>query len=489
MGRLEQFSAAAEDLGTVLRYISFATVVPLVVTVYFNEWDMVVPMLTVPLLLFLIGTTFICIPKGNKEPQLSHALFSVALIWIICTAVSAVPFTIGINMPYLDAFFEAMSGWTDTGMTMIDNLDEVPCTLLFWRSLMEWLGGLGIVAFTVVMLSRTSLNPSRFYRSEARSEAFVPSAMQQGIEMWKIYLVLTVAAIAFICLSGIPLWDAVNIAMTAISTGGFTIHTEGLAYYDNPVLEMLIIPVMIAGAIPFKIYYFMYYKRKFSLVKDAETSLLFALIMLGFAVLLFDLLYFNRMEVFESIRYAIFMAVSGITSTGFQTTSPGVWAPATTLFLAVLMFIGGSSGNTAGGIKLSRASMAYRGIVWWIKRSFKSANVIIPFRIGRRIISKTDAELEVSKNMLIIFLYIGVIFVSAILVMHFEPLASDSSEVIFDVISASCNNGISTGFISPELTPMSKILFIFAMWIGRLEIIPVIVFFMYIFRGFHGDIK
>ncbi|MBQ4415783.1 MAG: TrkH family potassium uptake protein [Methanomicrobium sp.] len=489
MGRLEQFSAAAEDLGTVLRYISFATAVPILVTIYYEEWDMVMPMLTAPLLLFLIGTTFICIPKGNKEPQLSHALFSVAFIWIICAAISAVPFTLGINMPYLDAFFEAMSGWTDTGMTMITNLDEIPNTLLFWRSLMEWLGGLGIVAFTVVMLSRTSLNPSRFYRSEARTEAFVPSAIQQGVEMWKIYVVLTVAAIAFICISGIPIWDAVNIAMTAISTGGFTIHTEGLAYYDNPLLEMLIIPVMIAGAIPFKIYYFMYYKRKFSFVKDAETSLLLALIMIGFAVLLFDLFYFSRMEVFESLRYSIFMAVSGITSTGFQTTSPGVWAPATTLFLAVLMFIGGSSGSTAGGIKLSRASMAYRGIVWWIRRSFKSANVIIPFRIGHRIISKTDAELEVSKNMLVIFLYIGVIFVSAILVMHFEPLASDSSEVIFDVISASCNNGISTGFISPELTPMSKILFIFAMWIGRLEIIPVIVFFMYIFRGFHGDIK
>ncbi|MBQ3717902.1 MAG: TrkH family potassium uptake protein [Methanomicrobium sp.] len=489
MGRLEQFSAAAEDLGTVLRYISFATAVPILVTIYYEEWDMVMPMLTAPLLLFLIGTTFICIPKGNKEPQLSHALFSVAFIWIICAAISAVPFTLGINMPYLDAFFEAMSGWTDTGMTMITNLDEIPNTLLFWRSLMEWLGGLGIVAFTVVMLSRTSLNPSRFYRSEARTEAFVPSAIQQGVEMWKIYVVLTVAAIAFICISGIPIWDAVNIAMTAISTGGFTIHTEGLAYYDNPLLEMLIIPVMIAGAIPFKIYYFMYYKRKFSFVKDAETSLLLALIMIGFAVLLFDLFYFSRMEVFESLRYSIFMAVSGITSTGFQTTSPGVWAPATTLFLAVLMFIGGSSGSTAGGIKLSRASMAYRGIVWWIRRSFKSANVIIPFRIGHRIISKTDAELEVSKNMLVIFLYIGVIFVSAILVMHFEPLASDSSEVIFDVISASCNNGISTGIISPELTPMSKILFIFAMWIGRLEIIPVIVFFMYIFRGFHGDIK
>ena len=489
MGRLEQFSAAAEDLGTVLRYISFATVAPIGFTVYYKEWDMIVPMLTVPLLLYLIGTTFVCIPKGNKEPQLSHALFSVAFIWIICAAISAVPFTLGINMPYLDAFFEAMSGWTDTGMTMIDNLDTVPYTLLFWRSLMEWLGGLGIVAFTVVMLSRTSLNPSRFYRSEARSEAFVPSAMQQGIEMWKIYVVLTIAAIAFICISGIPLWDAVNIAMTAISTGGFTVHTEGLAYYDNPLLEMLIIPVMIAGALPFKIYYFMYYKREYGFRKDMEALLLFSLILLGFAVLLFDLLYFNQMNIFDSVRYAIFMAAAGITSTGFQTTSPGVWAPATILFLAVLMFIGGSSGSTAGGIKLSRAGMAYRGIVWWIKRSFKSANVIIPFRIGKRVISKTDAELEVSKNMLVIFLYILVIFVSAILVMHFEPLASDSSEVIFEVISASCNNGISTGFVSSELTPMSKILFIFAMWIGRLEIVPVIVFFMFMFKGFIGDIK
>ncbi len=486
MGRLEQFSAAAEDLGNVLRYISIATCVPLVVTLIYQEWDMIAPMLTVPLILFLIGTAFISIPKGKKEPQLSHALFSVAFIWIICAAVSAVPFTLGINMPYMDAFFEAMSGWTDTGISMIDNLETVPYTLIFWRSLMEWLGGLGIVAFTVVMLSRTSLNPSRFYRSEARSEVFIPSVMQQGLEMWKIYLVLTAGAIGIILLSGIPAWDAVNIALTAISTGGFTIHNEGLAFYDNALLEMLIIPVMIAGALPFKIYYFMYYKRKVNLFKDNESKLLFTLILVGFVVLLFDLLYFNRMDSYDSIRHAIFMAVSGITSTGFQTTSPGVWAPVTILFLAVLMFIGGSSGSTSGGIKLSRASMAYLGIVWWLKRSFKSTNVIVPFRIGKKIISKGDAELEISKNMLVIFLYIFIIFVSAILVMHFEPLASDSSAVLFDVISASCNNGISTGFVNSDLTPLSKIVFIFAMWIGRLEIIPVIVFFMCIFKGFDG---
>ena len=486
MGRLEHFSAAAEDLGNVLRYISFATVVPVFVSVYYQEWDMVAPMLTVPLLLFLIGTVFITIPKGDKEPQLSHALCSVACIWIICAAVSAVPFTLGIDMPYLDAVFEAMSGWTDTGISMIDDVDAVPYTILFWRSLMEWLGGLGIVAFTVVMLSRTSLNPSRFYRSEGRSEAFVPSATRQGIEMWKIYLVLTAASILLILLSGIPVWDAVNIALTAISTGGFTVHSAGLAYYDNPILEMLIIPVMIAGALPFKIYYLMYYKRKVSLFRDEESILLFTLLLLGFMIILFDLLFLSRMDIYDSVRYSIFMAVSGITSTGFQTTSPGLWAPVTILVLGVLMFIGGSSGSTAGGIKLSRASIAYSGIVWWLKRSFKSQNVIIPFRIGNKTISKNDAELEISKHMLIIFLYIFVIFISAILIMHFEPMASDSSDVLFDVISATCNNGLVTGIINNELTPLSKIVLILAMWIGRLEIIPVIVFFMSIFKEVDG---
>lgn len=484
MNRLAQFSIIADDLGNVFRFISVGTCIPIIVSLIYGEWDMILPMALVPLILFVFGTLLLQLPENPREAKLSQALFSVAFIWLVCALVGAVPFTLGLGMPYLDAVFEAMSGWTDTGLTMIGDVDSVPYTLLFWRSLMQWLGGLGIVAFTIVMLSRTGMNPSRFYRSEGRSEAFMPSIVEQGLNMWKIYLILTFISVLFILISGVPVWDAVNIAMAAIATGGFSVHTDGIPFYNNPLLEMLIIPVMIAGALPFKIYYLSYYKRKISFFHDEQPWLLFFLILLGFVVITLDLLLFNGLEGIDAVRQGLFMATAAVTSTGFQVSSPAVWAPVSVLFLVLLVFIGGSSGSTAGGIKLSRVALAYRGIKWWFRRIFVSGKVVVPFRYSGKIIPKAEAEAEVSRNMLIIILYLLVIFFSAIIIMHFESPMVDTSNIIFEIVTAICNNGISTGFVTSDMTPYSKIVFIFIMWIGRLEVLPVIVFFMGLIKGF-----
>jgi trk system potassium uptake protein TrkH len=484
MNRLEQFSIIADDLGTVFRFLSVGTVFPLFIALYYREWDMLIPMGLVPVALFTLGTILLNFPENKREAKVSQALFSVAFIWLVCAFIGAIPFIIGMDMPYLDAVFESMSGWTDTGITMIRDVDATPHTLLFWRSLMQWMGGLGIVAFTVVMLSRTGLNPSRFYRSEGRSEAFMPSVVQQGLQMWKIYLILTGISIIVILISGVPLWDALNIAMTGIATGGFSVHTAGIPYYDNALLEVLIIPVMIAGALPFKIYYTLYYRKKTGFFKDEQIKLLFMLMLIGCTIITADLIMYRGLEGFEALRKGVFMAVAGATSTGFQTAPVNLWAPVTVLILIFLMFIGGSSGSTAGGIKLSRAAMAYRGILWWFRRSYISCKVIVPFRYGGKIIPKAQAETEVSRNILIIILYMLTIFIAMILIMHFETPNHDTSMVLFDVVSAICNNGISTGFAGPDLSPFSKIVFIFVMWIGRLEIFAVIMFFMGLFKGF-----
>lgn len=484
MNRLEQFSIIADDLGTVFRFISIGTVFPLLIALYYQEWDMLIPMALVPVVLFVLGTILLHFPENKREAKVSQALFSVAFIWLVCAFVGAIPFTIGVDMPYLDAVFESMSGWTDTGITMLPDVDSTPYTLLFWRSLMQWLGGLGIVAFTVVMLSKTGLNPSRFYRSEGRTEAFMPSVVQQGLQMWKIYLILTGISILVILFSGVPLWDAVNIAMVAIATGGFSVHTGGIPYYNNALLEMLIIPVMIAGALPFKIYYTMYYRKKSGFLKDEQIKLLLMLILIGCVIITADLIMYRDLSGFDALRKGLFMAVAGSTSTGFQTASVNLWAPVTVITLIFLMFIGGSSGSTAGGIKLSKAAMAYRGILWWFRRSYVSSKVIVPFRYGGKIIPKAQAETEVSRNLIIILLYIMTIFIAMVLIMHFETPDHDTSMVLFDVVSASCNNGISTGFAGPDLSPFSKIVYILIMWIGRLEIFPVIMLFMGLFKGF-----
>jgi trk system potassium uptake protein TrkH len=485
MDRVEQFSIIAPDIGNIFRYMSAATALPLVVAGIYREWDMVLPMASVPAVLFLLGTLLVRVPRREREAPLSAALMAVALIWLIIALVSALPFTLGLGVSYLDAVFEAMSGWTDTGLTMMRSVEDLPRTLLFWRSLMQWLGGIGIIAFTVAMASRTGLTQFRLYRSEGRSEALMPSVVATGMEMWKIYLVLTAVSIGLILLSGIPLWDAVNIALVAIATGGFSVHSQGIPFYNNPFLEILIVPVMIAGALPFKLYYLLYRRKGVRFFDDQQARLLVMLVALGIFVIAWDLVTLAGTDIPTAVRQALFMSAAAVTSTGFQVASPNEWASVTVLFLAMLMVIGGASGSTAGGIKLSRVVLGLESLVWWFRRMFVSGKVLVPFKYDGRVIPKNVAELEVSRNMLIIMLYFLTIFVATILVMHLQPTAFDSSNVIFEVVTAMCNNGISTGFVSPDMTDPAKVLFIMVMWIGRLEIIPVIMLVMGVFKGFN----
>jgi trk system potassium uptake protein TrkH len=484
MDRIEWFSIIARDIGSIFRFVSVATAVPLVVAVIYREWDMILPMASVPTVLFLLGTLLVRIPHEDREAPLSAALMAVALIWLIMALVSGLPFHLGIGVPYLDGVFEAMSGWTDTGLTVMRSIDEMPRTLLFWRSLMQWLGGLGIVAFTVAMASRSGLTQFRLYRSEGRSEALMPSVVATGIEMWKIYVVLTIASIGLILLSGVPVWDAVNIALVAIATGGFSVHAEGIPFYNNPLLEILIVPVMIAGALPFKVYYLIYRRRGARFIDDQQARLLFVLIAIGIVVITWDLVTLNAVELPTAVHQAFFMTATAATTTGFQIVSPNEWASVTVLFLAMLMVIGGSSGSTAGGIKLSRVVLGFQSLVWWFRRMFVSGKVLVPFRYEGRVIPKNIADLEISRNMLVIMLYLLIIFASTILVMHLQPTSFDSSNVIFDVTSAMSNTGVSTGFVSPDMDSAAKVLFIFVMWIGRLEVIPVIMLFTGLLKRF-----
>ncbi len=182
----------------------------------------------------MLGFLLTRIPEREREPPLSIALGSVALIWLVASLIGALPFVLGIGMPYTDAVFEAMSGWTSTGLTLIPDVDAVPRTILFWRSLTQWVGGIGIVAFTLALASRSSLTSFRLYRSEGRSETLMPSVVATAVQMWRIYLFLTAAGVGLILFSGVSLWDAINISMTAIATGGFSVHSAGIMYYQNP---------------------------------------------------------------------------------------------------------------------------------------------------------------------------------------------------------------------------------------------------------------
>ncbi len=479
MTRYRQLAIIAPDIGQLFLFIGLFACLPLLVGLLYDEVSSLLPMASAPFGFLVVGLLLASVPRVEGEVRVSVALSTVALIWLVAALIGALPFTFGLGMPYTDSVFEAMSGWTSTGLSMIVSVDAVPHTFLFWRSLTQWVGGLGIVAFTVAMASRSGLTQFRLYRSEGRSETFLPSVVATGMQMWEIYVVLTLLGTGLVLVSGVPLWDAVNIAMTAISTGGFSVHSAGILYYDSPLLEMLVIPIMLAGALPFKLYYLLAHRRRFGILDDQQALLLFALVLLGCAVVTYDLVALSGTPLPSALRQGIFMTVSGITCTGFQNANPLDWPGVTVLFLAALMLIGGSAGSTAGGIKLARVILAVETLRWWFRRLFIGWRGRVTFRHDGKPIQEHLAEYEVSKNLLVAILFMLVVTAATLLLLHIGPATGyDSGDVIFEVISAISNVGISTRYVGPAMSPAAKWLFIIVMWAGRLEIVPVIVLAM-----------
>lgn len=482
MRRLTHLSTIIADLGDIFVFVAPVTSVPLVIAVLFAEWDMLLPMAAVPAIFFLLGFIFRSLPRSERGVRLSTALCSVALFWFFCAMVSAVPFMLGLQMNVTDAIFEGMAGWTGTAFSLIPTVDSAPRTLLFWRSYMQWISGLGIIAFSLTTASTIGLFPSKIFRTESRDEALLPSVIATGRSLWKIYGFLTFMAIGLVLFSGLSLWESVNLALAAISSGGFCIHQQGILYYNSLILELLLIPLMIAGALPFKLYFLILENRRLSLFRDEQVRLFLALLGIGIAVLTYDLMFFEDLGFFLALEQALFMAVSAITTTGFQIANPHALASVMLLFLAMITFIGGCSGSTAGGVKLSRITLAIRALVWWFRRLFVSGKVLTPFKIEGRIIPKETAELEAAKNMLVIILSVLTIFVATLAIHQFHLTSFSLTEVVFEVVSAFSTSGISTGYVSPDMPVISKWIFIGVMWIGRLEVIPVVMLFMALVR-------
>jgi trk system potassium uptake protein TrkH len=274
MKRIDNIAMIAHDIGLIFEFLGVVSLLPFLVLAIFGEWDMFLPMASVPLVFIVCGGLISRISYTDVEPSFSGTLVAVAFSWFAIALIGALPFVFGLHMSYTDSIFEAMSGWTGTGFSMITSLDTTPKTLLFWRSFTQWIGGIGIIAFGISLQRKTRVSLFRLYRAEGREEELISPVASTSRRMWMIYLVLTFAFTGLIMLAGIPLWDSLNLVMVAIATGGFMVHSGGLAYYNNPLLEILLIPVMLAGAVPFKIFFLLYYGKVRQMFRDKTVKVL-----------------------------------------------------------------------------------------------------------------------------------------------------------------------------------------------------------------------
>lgn len=420
---------------------------------------------------------------GNINPELKHAMIIAAVAYLIVPAISMIPFMTVANMSPLDAFFESISGWTGSGFSMISSPETASPMVQFWRSVTQWIGGLGVIVLMVTILIRPGTSTYMLYQSEAHKDKIHPSIRSTIKTIWALYIVLTVCGFLLLYAAGMPVWDAMNTAMTAIGTGGFSIYADSLAAYNNILIELVILPIIIAGALPFVVIYRMFSKGPGSLLKNIQVRMFFIIIMIGVAILTIQNYFFYN-DIVSSFRYSAFQFISAITSAGFQTTDLSGWTQPALLIMSVAMVIGGCAGSTSSGIKIARAIFLGDQIKLWFARVLRSKSAIAVIKIGNKRVTEDLVAAELTEATFISFLWVVAVIISVFIMANIVGPTYDLSHVIFEVSSALGNVGITCGLINPELSALGKIVFIFDMWIGRLEIIPVMLLARYVLKGF-----
>ncbi|GAB7119593.1 hypothetical protein JCM9743_20570 [Natrinema sp. JCM 9743] len=312
----------------------------------------------------------------------------------------------------LDAVFESISGFTGTGLTMAAVEEKLPRSLHWWRSFTEWIGGVGVIVLTVAILARPGSGSLTLYESEARSEKTHPSIINTVIEIWRIYLGLTLASIALFAIVGMPLWDAINHGMTGIATGGFSVHADSIGHYGRPLIEYAVVPVMVVGSIAFPIHYLIVKGELRNFYADLQTRWVFLWFGLGSLALTTVLALNGRYSTLEeAFRVSLFQFVSATSNTGFGTATVGagaerVWTAGPVLVTCLGMLTGGAAGSTVSGLKLIRVITLVKGTLWQISSVFVPDTAVRHVQLGKRTLDRDQIEREYTEAAVVFFLWI-----------------------------------------------------------------------------------
>ncbi len=490
---MSDIKSVLRSLGGIFIIIGFVSLFSLIVPLYFGEYgsncpyDAIGPILITSAIYFGIGLPLFYIFKNADPPNFKSAMVTAALGWFFISAVGSIPFWL---IPYdkislasmapLSAFFESMSGWTGTGLTMVAQENLLPATLQFWRSLIQWVGGVGVIVLTLSILARPGTGSFVLYKGEARDQKMHPSIVSTVRTIWWIFLLFTIIGIVVLTViglispDGMNPWESINHAMTGIATGGFSVTDNSITSFGT-ISQIAILVLMLTGAIAFAAHYDLLKGRIKKFFLDAQFRALIVLIILGLIGLTFVNLHLYGDDILRSLKYSGFQFTSAITCTGFASVENlGDWSESAKLILAVAMVIGGAAGSTAGGIKLFRAILLYKGVGWRIKRAISTPRRVFVHKFGDKSLSKDDAMDLINEAAIISFMWIVLLFSGVIVIMQTAENTTLSNS-FFEVCSAQGNVGLTAGITDINMSPVGKTMLIFNMWIGRLEIIPIIV--------------
>ncbi len=468
----QRYAAIISAVGMILLLSSAVMVTPLLILISHPEeadlaWAFGLPAVC----LFLLG---IVLWKAFRFPlnvtlTVQEGGIIVLLSWIVVILFSAWPFTSALDLRYSRALFESVSGWTTTGLSVVD-VTNAGRMILIWRSIIQLAGGAGLA---IIMMSAI-VGPLGvgISSAEGRSDQLVPHVRRSARLVLMLYVGYAIAGTMAYWMAGMSFFDAVNHAFAAVSTGGFSTRVESIGYWDSTAIEAVTLPLMLLGNLSFVTAWLLWCGNLRLVARNGEVRLLAVLIPLSVAAMFLLTSRALYPQIGKSIRVAVFETVTAITTTGFSTVSYGNWNAFGLFLLIILMLIGGGTCSTAGGIKQYRVYLLWKMLWWDIKRYLMPRTAVLerPIWEGNTRVFVDDARIR--QMMVFIFLYLGTYVLGVMILCACGYNLVDS---LFEFASAIGTVGLSVGVTTPQMPDAALWSETIAMFLGRLEFIVVIV--------------
>lgn len=486
----ESTRAFLKDLGAFLQLPAILCIPTFIVIVVFKEWYALTPFAILAAISFGIGQLLYRTFYKNEEttPGSSYAL--VSLIWFLLPLLGVIPFygvevlipetnpQIAIFTDFHNAFFESMSGFTGTGLSVLDDPGKIPHSLQWWRSISEWIGGLGIIFLAVAILDTAHMNKN-LYQSEAMGWMRKDKDMKSVImKIWWIYISYTILSVLLFYISGMPFWEALNHGFTGISTGGFSVTKDSFVSYSENIKWVAVI-VMLIGSFSFKIHVLAFERNFKKLFQQTQLRYFIATFILILGLLFVVAGTTDTVDVF-------FQAASALGTCGFNSVDLTTWTSLLLFPLSIAMFMGGNSSSTTGGLKTRRLAWLFKTMKENIRQSVTPDDEKYEFKIkyNHKEFKGEEAFTNVRLAAILLFVWIVTLTTGTFLLTYLLPGSRHSfHEIFFDINSALNNVGLSSGVTSHQLPTQAKWVLSIVMWIGRLEIMGVIVMFAFFIRS------
>ena len=467
-------------IGSLLLIEAFMMATCMALSMYYGEDDFMAFAISVAITL-VGGLTFIYIGRDSINTlDRREAYLLVTLTWIVFSIFGSLPYLISGYIPnFTNAFFETMSGFTTTGCSIIDDVERLPHSMLFWRTTTQWIGGLGIVFFTIAIIPSLVGGNVKVFSAEATGPLrprMHPRLSTTAKWIWSIYSLLTITCMACYYIAGMGIFDSINYAMTTTATGGFSTHNADTGYFHNPYIDYTAILFMFLSGTSFTLLYVTIFKGKVKqFFKNSEFKFYFFFVIIASTIIAASLVSYNQYDIEDAIRSALFQVTSLTTTTGIFNDNAAQWHHITWVILCLCMFIGACSGSTSGGFKAVRAVMLIKTLRNELRRILHP-RAVLPVKIN------SNSVPSAAQTTLLAFL---TAYLLLCLITYFCMILTgiDSTNSFAIALSCASNVGPTLGLdVGPAMSwnilpAITKWLLSVLMLMGRLEIFTVVVIF------------